>query len=146
MRAEDKRNRDKKRKSKNTKYGFWTSNNKGTIIQLWMDAIYDPDFELYSTDLMDELWFMRQVADKDGFKKNPNAPKGKNDDIIMAGGIAMFIGNELNHRPDLRRQISSAKISTSELARAKYEESIEEHIKSLSGDGKRPAQDRVRRW
>ena len=128
----------RKRKKKDPVYGFWTADNKSSVIQLWTDALYDPEFSIYSEELLNELWFMRQVVDNEGFKrKMPNAPKGKNDDIIMAGGIAMFIARELSDRPDLRKQLSCVKMSAKELAFSNYKNTIQEHFKSLDRDVRR---------
>lgn len=95
----------KKNYKKNPEYGFWLANNKGSIIQIWMDVVYNEKFDIHQEEILDELWFMRQNVNKDGYlQRNPNAPKGKNDDLIIAGGGAMFMARELPDRWDLLKQ------------------------------------------
>ena len=76
-----------------------------------MDVLFNPDFKIYQKEILDELWFMRQNVNKEGFlARYPNAPKGKNDDLIIAGGGAMYIARELPDRWDLMRQQAKVKI------------------------------------
>ena len=94
-----------------------------------MDAVYNPSFEIYQTEILDELWFMRQNVNKEGYLvRNPSAPKGKNDDLIIAGGGAMFMARELPDRWDLLKQQALIKQSDPNCPYEKYMASFNKHL------------------
>lgn len=118
-----------KKIQRDARYGFQMSNNKLTLINLWMDALYNPNFKIYDEELLNEMWFMRQLYDKEGeARKTPGAPKGKHDDIIISGGMAMFVARELPERGDLLSKQRHGKMESDKSAFAKYEDNIKKHL------------------
>jgi hypothetical protein len=94
--------------SKNPILGFQLdATRKNSIRQLWYDALVNDDSGIYSRELIDELWNWRQkVKNKEGdLKVTCDAPKGKHDDRIIAGGIAMYIASESVWRNDILNQM-----------------------------------------
>jgi hypothetical protein len=81
---------------------------KNSIRQLWYDALSDDDSGIFSEELVNELWNWRQdVKNLDGdLQVTCSAPRGKHDDIIIAGGIAMYCSREAVWRTDMLQQNS----------------------------------------
>lgn len=104
--------------AKNPVYGFWTDKTrKMALVGILQDLLADDESGLYSEDLIWELWFWRNVMDKDGnITKTPQAPKGKHDDIIIATGIAVYIANEYMKRHDLRDTMKLTRVVDPEQA------------------------------